>query len=273
MTRESMVNVAKQWVKALRPQTRAAVLSFPKRVECNACGWQGRRFIDDDWHREICCPKCGSSVRHRLLFAAHAHVAGLGVKDVYGGRRVLHVAPEPILGRQIRPVAAAYVRADYLHEGVDVRLDITDMRDVGDGEYDVVIACDVLEHVSDFRRALAEMHRVLADSGTAILTVPQQDGLATTREDPTATTDEARRAAFGQHDHVRMFGDDFPDEIARHGFTVDSVDHKRLSSEVVQRHRLAPERSPHPLATNHRKVFFCRRTRSGPDDDRSRATS
>lgn len=273
MTWTGMPSTAKRWAKALRAQVRMAALAFPVRVECNACNWRGRRFLDDDWHQDVCCPRCGSSVRHRLLLAAHRHVAGLDFDAVYGGRRVLHVAPEPILGRHIRPAAAAYVRADYLHDGVDIRLDITDMRDVGDGEYDVVIACDVLEHVSDFRRALAEMHRVLADGGMAILTVPQQDGLAMTREDPTATTDEARRAAFGQHDHVRMFGDDLPDEIARHGFTVDSVDHKRLPSEVVQRHRLAPERSPHPLATNHRKVFFCRRTRSGSDDDRGPAAS
>lgn len=264
MTRKGVLSTAKRLVKALRAQARMAVLAFPMRVECNACGWRGRRFLDDDWHRDVCCPRCGSSVRHRLLLAAHRHVVGLGFDAVYGGRRVLHVAPEPILGRHIRPAAAAYVRADYLHDGVDIRLDITDMHGLRDGSYDVIIACDVLEHVGDFRRALAEMHRVLADGGLAILTVPQQDGLSVTREDPTLTTDEARREAFGQHDHVRMFGDDFFAEIERQGFTVDAVDHSQLPLAAVERHRLAPQRSAHPLATNRRRVFFCRRRARGP---------
>jgi SAM-dependent methyltransferase len=234
-------------------------LAVPRRVECNACGWRGRRFFDDDWHRDVGCPKCGSTVRLRLLMAAHQHLDEYRLQAVYGGKRVLHVAPEVILGRHIRPVAKAYVRADYLHDGIDLRLDITDMPSIPDGAYDLLIACDVLEHVSDFRRALAEIHRVLTSGGTAIFTVPQQDGLGVTREDATLTTDEERRAAFGQHDHVRMFGDDFAAEVARYGFDVDVIDRDNFTADVVTRHRLGPHPSSHPLATNRRRVFFCRR--------------
>jgi SAM-dependent methyltransferase len=259
MTRTSMKLVAKHWAKAVRGQWRAMFLAFPRRVECIACGWRGRRFLDDDWHRDVCCPLCASSVRHRLLLAAHRHLEGYLAVDIYQGRRVLHVAPEEIVGRVIRPVAATYLSADFLHEGVDIRLDLTDMHDLDDASFDVIIACDVLEHVSDFRRALEEMHRVLTAGGMAVLTVPQEDGLAVTREDPSLTTDEQRRAAFGQHDHVRMFGDDFPAELERHGFDVSVIDKDSFSGELVSRYRLAPERSPRPLATNHRRVFFCRK--------------
>ncbi|MFM7244655.1 MAG: class I SAM-dependent methyltransferase [Planctomycetaceae bacterium] len=263
MTRSAMATTVRSWLKALRTRGRMLACAFSRRVECVACDWQGRRFLDDAWHRDVCCPKCGSSVRHRLLLAAHRHLPGLSFAATYGGRRVLHVAPEPIVGKHICPVAAAYVRADYLHDGVDIRLDITDMQEVADGAYDVIIACDVLEHVGDFRRALAEMHRVLAAGGLAVLTVPQEDGLAVTREDPSLTTDEQRRLAFGQHDHVRMFGDDFASELDRHGFDVSIIDASSFSPDLVVRYRLGPERSPHPLATNHRRVFICRR-RSRP---------
>lgn len=259
MTRSAMATTVRSWLKAVRTRVRMLACAFPRRVECVACGWTGRRFLDDDWHRDVCCPKCGSSVRHRLLLAAHRHLPGLSFAAAYGGRRVLHVAPEPIVGKHIRPVAMAYVRADYLHDGVDIRLDITDMHEVADGAYDVIIACDVLEHVGDFRRALAEMHRVLVAGGLAVLTVPQEDGLAVTREDPGLTTDEERRMAFGQHDHVRMFGDDFVAELDLHGFDVSIVDASSFSEDLVVRYRLGPARSPHPLATNHRRVFFCRR--------------
>jgi SAM-dependent methyltransferase len=259
MTRTNITTVAKHWAKALRSGGRMLFLAFPLRVECIACGWRGRHFLDDDWHRDICCPRCASSVRHRLLLAAHRHLTGCSFTDMYGGRRVLHVAPEVILGREIRPVAAAYVRADYLHEGVDIKLDLTDMHDLADASYDVIIACDVLEHVSNFRKALAEMHRVLTVGGLAVLTVPQEDGLAVTREDPSVTSDEQRRAVFGQHDHVRMFGDDFATELEGHGFDVSVIDKDSFSDDLVSRYRLAPERSPRPLATNHRRVFFCRK--------------
>lgn len=255
----AMPTVGRTWAKRLRAWGRMLLLAAPRRVECVVCGWRGRRFLDDSWHRDVGCPKCGSSVRHRLLVAAHRHLEGLSFAAIYGGRRVLHIAPEATVGRLIRPVAAAYVRGDYLHEGVDIRVDITDMRDVADGAHDVVIACDVLEHVSDFRRALSEIHRVLSRGGLAVLTVPQQDDLPVTREDPSLITDEQRRQAFGQHDHVRMFGDDFTAELERHGFAVTLVDAASFPRHLVARYRLEPERSAHPLATNHRRVFFCRR--------------
>ena len=251
--------VVRNWAKAVRARARMIMLASPRRVECTACQWRGRRFLDDDWHRNVCCPKCGSSVRHRLLLAAHKHLKGIGFDEVYGGRRVLHVAPEPIVGRWIRTVAAKYVRADYLHDGVDVRLDITDMRELSDGSYDVLVACDVLEHVADFRLALDEIHRVLSRGGVAVLTVPQEDGLAITREDPSLTSEDQRREAFGQHDHVRMFGDDFVFELEHHGFKVVTVDAESFPADLVARYRLEPERSKHPLATNHRRVFLCER--------------
>ena len=259
MTRTTMKTMAKHWVKALRAQWRVMFLAFPRRVECVACGWRGRRFLDDDWHRDICCPRCASSVRHRLLLAAHQHLEGLSAANIYGGRRVLHVAPEEIVGRVVHPVAAKYLRADFLHEGVDIRLDLTDMHHLAEASFDVIIACDVLEHVSDFRRALKEMQRVLTVGGMAVLTVPQEDGLAATREDASLTTDEQRRAAFGQHDHVRMFGDDFQTELECHGFDVSVIDKDSFPDDLVARYRLAPERSAHPRATNHRRVFFCRK--------------
>jgi SAM-dependent methyltransferase len=42
----------------------------------------------------------------------------------------------------------------------------------GDGEFDLLTAFEVLEHVDDDQRAAAECHRVLRPGGTAIFTVP-----------------------------------------------------------------------------------------------------
>ncbi len=45
------------------------------------------------------------------------------------------------------------------------------------GEFDAIGAFDVVEHIRDDRRVLAEMHRALKPGGVAILTVPQHPWL------------------------------------------------------------------------------------------------
>nr|WP_298683746.1 class I SAM-dependent methyltransferase [uncultured Dongia sp.] len=40
-------------------------------------------------------------------------------------------------------------------------------------EFDLIAACDVLEHIEDDKRALSEMHRALRPGGSILLTVPQ----------------------------------------------------------------------------------------------------
>jgi SAM-dependent methyltransferase len=42
----------------------------------------------------------------------------------------------------------------------------------GDGHFDVVIATDVIEHLDDDRRAMAELRRVTAPGGRLVVTVP-----------------------------------------------------------------------------------------------------
>ena len=40
------------------------------------------------------------------------------------------------------------------------------------GEFDIAVCLEVLEHVPDYREALCEIYRVLKENGTAIITVP-----------------------------------------------------------------------------------------------------
>ena len=48
-----------------------------------------------------------------------------------------------------------------------------------DQSFDCILSFDVLEHVPDFKRALAECHRVLKDDGRAYITVPFTFGAET----------------------------------------------------------------------------------------------
>jgi SAM-dependent methyltransferase len=230
---------------------------YPERVQCNVCGWKGRRLVGNEWHPRTICPQCNSLVRHRLLFETLSRKPTLGVKNLVKGKRVLHIAPESIISTLLATDAAKYIRADLLRDDVDLVLDICNMKEVADRSFDLVVACDVLEHVPDDSAALREMNRVLAEGGWIIVTVPQKDKLPTTYEDGSVRTPEGRKAAFGQEDHLRIYGDDFPRRLEAHGFEVAVIDAKSFDQATVQRHVLFPPiLSKHPLATNHRKLFF-----------------
>ena len=227
-------------------------------VECPLCGFEARQFADSPWHARTVCPRCRTETRHRLLAAALKLLPAYRHEKLLAGRRVLHFAPEAVIRRFVRARAGQYLSADFLRGNVDLRLDMTHMPEIASGSQDVCIACDVLEHVADDRAALRELHRVLAPGGVAIITVPQQDGLAATYEDPTITTDAGRLAAFGQIDHVRMYGDDVIERMRSAGSRVDAVDADSFDSADAARLVLRPPvLNPHPLATNFRKVFFC----------------
>lgn len=246
--------------RRLRKKLRLWRVAFPRWHGCNLCGWRGRRMFSDAWHPYTVCPGCRSQVRHRLLAAVLTHSEHYGAGRLLRGKRVIHFAPEPVLSEVIRREAAEVVTADLVGEGVDLTLDLTDMGAVADGAFDVAIACDVLEHVPDDRAAMRELRRILAPGGTAVLTVPQGDGFRETYEDPDIVTPEARRRAFGQEDHVRMYGDDVADRLHLAGFEVDTVTEEAFDPEVVRHHVLFPPvLSSHPLATNHRRLYFARR--------------
>lgn len=132
--------------------------------------------------------------------------------------------------------------------------------EVPDNSFDLVIACDVLEHVADDSEAMSEIYRVLTDNGYVILTVPQEDNLSNKLEDPTITEPDERKRIFGQNDHLRIYGDDFNFFLESFGFSVTIVDENTFSTTMVRKNVLfPPELSTHPLATNYRKVFFGRK--------------
>jgi SAM-dependent methyltransferase len=233
-------------------------------VTCNVCNWHGGRFADDQWHARSVCPNCRSQVRHRMLAAmldGQSGLAGFSEESLLRGRAVLHFAPERQLRQRVKSSADRHVTADYDRGDTDLKLDISAMSDVGNASFDTIIACDVLEHVPDDRSAFREIHRILKTTGIAILTVPQKDPPAATDEDIAETDEPERLRRFGQRDHVRIYGDDFPQRAEAAGFQVTCLTVKNFPPGVARRHVLAPlSSSPHPLATNHRRIYLCRKS-------------
>jgi SAM-dependent methyltransferase len=230
-------------------------------VVCNMCGWRGEQMESDNWHPHTICPGCKSQVRHRLLVAALTHIEPLSFERLVRGKTVLQFAPEEALRLLLLKYAGRYLSADYLADGytykIDLQLDMAAMPQVQNEQIDLLVACDVLEHIPDHLAALGEIYRVLKTGGWVVLTVPQKDNLETTFEDPSVVMPEDRERVFGQFDHLRVYGNDFPDMLKAAGFQVKQICETDFSPRVVRKNVLFPPiLSTHPLATNYRKIFF-----------------
>jgi len=252
--------IAKRFLKKPLVFFLQIALSYPKKVQCNICQWEGRHFLSDSWHNHINCPKCHSGIRQRLFFAALQNIENLSFDKIISDKRILHFAPEEIVSSNIQDKVSVYTTADFFREDCSLKLDISNMAEIKNESYDMLIAFDVLEHVPDYKKALEEINRVLSPKGWGIFTVPQKDNLLVTYEDSTITTPQERIEHYGVSDHLRIFGDDFAEIVAGKGFSVTTVDELMFPEEIQKKHVLFPPvLSKHPLATNFRKVFFCQK--------------
>lgn len=247
-------------VGLLRYWLYLTILALPRRRTCNLCGWSGSRFLTYV-HRHVLCPRCGAQVRHRLIAAALERAPERTGGARIEGACVLHFAPEYCLESRFRPRAALYVAATYGldEEATDLRASITHLP-IADASFDLVICCDVLEHVEQDRVAMGECFRALRPGGVAIITVPTFDEGEPTFEDSGIVDPEARVRAFGQRDHVRNYGLDIVSRLEGVGFVVSVVDATAFGAEEVRRFVLEPpEGLGSALGWDRRRIFFARR--------------
>ena len=215
-------------------------------VQCPLCANAFDRF-KDDWNRpDALCWRCGSHERHRAQWLALQRRPEL-LRDA---RSLLHLSPEWCLRRQLRQLPGLrYVTSDLDPvQDVDLRLDVTAL-ELPDGAFDAVICSHVLEHVPDDAAAMAELRRITAPGGFALVMVPLALDRTVTYEDWSITAPEERERRFLQHDHVRLYAPDIAERLHGAGFDVEVVDmHAELGAEQAARYRL--------LASD--LVFLCR---------------
>lgn len=194
-------------------------------------GYQGRQ------RPNALAPGSLSLERHRLLWLFLKRESNFFTTQ----HKMLHVAPEQCFYGRFRKMANLdYLTADLDSPIADVKMDIHDIQ-YPDDSFDIIFCNHVLEHVQDDQQCMRELRRVLKPGGLAIMQVPFEKGREKTDEDPAISDPEERISRFGQYDHVRVYGRDYPDRLKAAGFKVRPVNYRdSLPQEEFRRYALMP---------------------------------
>ncbi len=187
-------------------------------VECPICENKFRKFLPygNKGNDNRLCPKCLSLERHRLLWLYLKQETDFFSKKY----KMLHLAPEQAFYKRFKKMSNIdYITADLESPLADIKLDIKKMP-FKNNEFDIVFCNHVMEHIDDEKKALSEVLRVMKKGGFAILQVPLDYNLEKTFEDLSITNPKEREKLFGQYDHLRLYGKDYPKRLTNAGFKV-----------------------------------------------------
>lgn len=244
-----------KWVLNLFPRTFLIALSRKIRPLLK---WyfKGNRFIDpidgsgyrkflpygyEKLREHALCPGTLSLERHRLLWCYLEKETSF-LTDALS---VLHVAPEQIFFDIFKTYPHwKYTTTDLHSPLADVKADLCALPFKSES-YDLIFCNHVLEHILEDQKAMAELYRVLKKGGTLIAQVPLDEDRTTTYEDQSIVTPKERALAFGQYDHVRVYGKDYYKRLNAAGFKASGFDMlSHLSEEEIKRYALPKEAIP-----------------------------
>lgn len=162
-------------------------------------------------------PLSMSLERHRLIWLYLKEQTDFFTSS----HKMLHVAPEYCFLRRFKKLNNLdYTTGDLISPWADVKMDVGKIP-FDNNEFDVAMCNHVFEHVDEDHQAMSEFFRVLKPGGWAIFQVPLDSTRETTYEDPSITDPAEREKHFWQHDHVRLYGRDYGQRLAKAGFEVE----------------------------------------------------
>ncbi len=141
------------------------------------------------------------------------------------GHRALEAGPTSprVFGGYLRERGWRYQSIDQSRRGhpndrrsvdfIDHEADLCDLSLFAAGSIDLVIVQHVIEEIPAYESALAEIARVLAPRGTALLEIPFNPALERSAHHPPRS-----------YGNVWSFGADLPDTVARHFAQVEPVE-------------------------------------------------
>lgn len=193
------------------------------------------------------CPSCGSMERQRLLWKYLEDKS-----QVFNGvpLKILEIAPDKPFYEAFQTQASlAYYPCDLYPDrdkyasfsGSLLKEDVTRLS-FADAFFDIVLCNHVLEHIPDDALAMRELYRVMKQGGWGIFQVPVDYRREETYEDASIVSPWGREQAFGQRDHVRLYGRDYPSRLRNAGFKVNCDTFvSRFSKEEIHYYGFDPE--------------------------------
>jgi len=144
-----------------------------------------------------------------------------------------------------------FTTADLLSKDANIIIDIQDIP-FSNAVWSFITCNHVLEHVTDYRKALSELHRVLRDDGILEIIVPADKNQSTTIEDKSIILEKDRKEKYGQEDHLRLFGNDFLNILRESGFAVEVIEGNKMPEKI------RPVIGPSIFDDN--RMYICRKT-------------
>tara|TARA_B100001245_G_C22881953_1_gene424200 strand:- start:1198 stop:1965 length:768 start_codon:yes stop_codon:yes gene_type:complete len=189
-------------------------------VLCPICKIELKKFFPygRETRENALCPNCLSLERHRLLFLYLKSETDVFKKNI----NLLHIAPEECFINIFKKSKnISYTTGDLYSPLAEVKMDIHKIPFQNE-TFDVILCNHVLEHVDDDKKALKEIERVMKKEGFAILQVPFYYPIPEkTLEDRSIINPAEREKDYGQSDHVRKYGKDYPERIKSQGMKVN----------------------------------------------------
>lgn len=206
---------------------------------CPCCESHLKRYVDGGFNKRperfnveryngidqmVVCPVCGSFPRHRI----QALWMNENMEQI-SGKKILYFSMEKSMKMWCKRNKINCTTAD-LYREADLKIDIEDTG-LEEDSYDVIVCNHVLEHVSDFRKALKELYRIIKPEGMVIVSFPTDLSLDTVYEDNLVVSEEDCRKHFGQSDHKRIFGRDSKELLESIGFNVSEISENSFSCD------------------------------------------
>lgn len=233
----------KQLAEKFLPAKLKFALNSGSRFQCPFCGFRAKNWAPIGFNlpvlkekqvvgggiRAAGCYKCQSTDRERLIYLYLKEILNI---FEHKNIKILHLAPEKNLSKTLYESGfEEYLCGDLFTKGYEYPEYVHNMNVLnlpfGDDFFDLIICNHLLEHVPDDSDAMRELLRVLKPDGKAILQVPISKNTYRTIENPKITTPRERKKAFGQMDHVRIYGQDYTERLASAGFDVERINISR----------------------------------------------
>lgn len=197
--------------------------------------------------QEVQCPICESIPRHRIMATwMDAH------KEILQNKKILYFALEKGINLWLKRNSIQVTTAD-LYASADLKLNIEDTK-LPDSSWDWIVCNHVLEHVTEYKKALRELYRILKPDGKLIISFPILDSLPTLIEETGHTEENKKKRIqlYGQADHLRIFGRDSKAILESIGFSVTVIDGSKMPQNIL------PVVGPADYDVNY--LFLCQKS-------------